>query len=127
MSRREIVRRPVSPERPTRPSAAAAAGSVVFAQGVSSKTHGGPSKYPQLKDGQLHTGGYYLRKRPPNEAALLRLGCNAIASVAAEHFNGRLGSNCRESGQLLHLSMAILALARVVGLLRHKLDDANEI
>jgi hypothetical protein len=68
-----------------------------------------------------------LRVRSPTEATLLRRRrCNAIASIAAKHFDGRFATNRRKFAQLPHLGMAILALPRVVDLIRHGPDDARE-
>jgi hypothetical protein len=60
-----------------------------------------------------------LDERPPTEAALLRLRCDAVAPVAAEHFDERFGSDGRQLAQLRHLSVAILALADFPDLLGH--------
>jgi hypothetical protein len=49
----------------------------------------------------------------------MRLRCDTVAPVAAEHFDERFGSNSRELAQLRHLSVAILALADIPDLLGH--------
>jgi hypothetical protein len=49
----------------------------------------------------------------------MRLRCNTIASVAAEHFDKRFGSDSWQLAQRLQFSVAILTLADILDLLRH--------
>jgi hypothetical protein len=47
------------------------------------------------------------------------LGFNAVAPVAAEHFDQSLGSNSGQLAQLLHFSLALRTLADIADLLDH--------